>query len=58
MNYSLGKKSSDVLSQSQADLTILSACTVLKHLLLSKLKLKQLKHVQLFILGVTILQLA
>lgn len=56
-NDSLSENGSDALVQSQADLTILSACTVLKHLL-SKLKLKQLKQVQLFILGVTIVHLA
>lgn len=56
-NDSLSKNGSDVLVQSQADLTIPSPCTVLKHLL-SKLKLKQLKQVQLFILGVTTVQLA
>lgn len=56
-NDSLSDNGFDVLVQSQASLTIPSACTVLKHLL-SKLKLKQLKQVQLFILGVTTVQLA
>lgn len=56
---SLCENGSDVLVQSQAVLQrpTLSAYAILKHLL-SKLKLNWLKQVQLFILGVTTVQLA